>query len=150
MSVYHSPLPFAHVLTTDVFGRWLWGGSGWKPESERVLGCLFKGLAHLLIGNEDHRAPSVSFPNNLVGKVVLVRTDNSTTCHYINKLGGTKSVELCQQVWDLLHWCMVKVFQIRAIFVPADLICITHTLSFLSGVPLQDQREWALNQQVVN
>ncbi|CAC5406579.1 unnamed protein product [Mytilus coruscus] len=41
------------------------------------------------------------FLNYLIGKSVLIRSDNTTVVQYINKQGGTKSPQLCYKTWEL-------------------------------------------------
>ena len=148
-----SPPDFVHVITTDASGDG-WGGvldgvhtvSGcWKPHQKvwhinrLEMLAVFLTLKH--------------FCHTLTNKVVLVRTDNSTTCHYINKLGGTKSKELCYQLWELVHWCLDKHIQLRAVHVPGLLNQMADALSRNQEVSISevqlDQREWSLNSQVV-
>ena len=38
-------------------------------------------------------------------QTVLVATDNSTVVAYINKQGGTHSVEMCALLWRIMSWC---------------------------------------------
>ena len=75
-----------------------------------------------------------------------VRSDNTTTCAYINKMGGTKSQTMCWQVIDLLKWCLANQIQLSAIHVPG----VDNVLAdFLSRQEV-DQREWSLHGRVVN
>ena len=41
-------------------------------------------------------------------QTVLVATDNSTVVAYINKQGGTRSVEMCALLWKIMTWCQVE------------------------------------------
>ncbi|VDH94104.1 Hypothetical predicted protein [Mytilus galloprovincialis] len=54
------------------------------------------------------------FLPQLKGKNVLLRCDNSTVVQYINKQGGTKSIQLCQKTWDLLKLLIEHKSQIKA------------------------------------
>ena len=86
------------------------------------------------------------FQAELHGKHVQVRSDNTTTCAYINKMGGTKSQTMCWQVVDLLKWCIANQIQLSAIHVPG----VENVLAdFLSRQEV-DQREWSLHGRVVN
>ena len=58
------------------------------------------------------------FQAQVAGHKVLVRSDNTTTCAYINKSGGTRSRQLCWQAWDLGKWCIQHNVQLQAIHVP--------------------------------
>ena len=45
---------------------------------------------------------------------VLIRTDNTTVMHYINKQGGTRSRPLCHMSWDLWNLVLKNNMQIKA------------------------------------
>ena len=49
--------------------------------------------------------PGPSKVQGPVSKPVLVATDNSTVVAYINKQGGTHSVEMCALLWKIMTWC---------------------------------------------
>jgi hypothetical protein len=93
------------------------------------------------------------FVDRLQGKVVLVRSDNTTTCAYINRQGGTRSWELCAQACRLWLWCIQHQIAIRAVYipgpdnVPADALSRGRILHMVNLRP--DQREWSLPREVV-
>ena len=86
------------------------------------------------------------FHNQVKGHRVLVRSDNSTTCYYINKFGGTRSQELCWLTWDLWMWCSERQIELTVIHVPG----VDNVLAnFLSRQEI-DQREWSIHEHVIN
>ena len=75
------------------------------------------------------------------GKVILVRSDNTTTCAYINKSGGTRSRDLCHLALEMLEWCFSHQIELRAVHVPG----VDNVLAdFLSRQKI-DPREWGLH-----
>jgi hypothetical protein len=54
----------------------------------------------------------------VLGKKILVRSDNSTVVAYINKQGGTKSESLCRETRSLLIWCIERNIVLTASFIP--------------------------------
>ena len=113
-----SPPDFVHVVTTDASGDG-WGGVLDHVHTVKGLWQVHQKVWH--INRLEMLAVFLTlkhFHLHLINKVVLIRTDNSTTCHYINKSGGTKSRELCSQSGDLLHWYLQKGIKIRAVHVP--------------------------------
>ena len=43
-------------------------------------------------------------PQLVEGRLVLIKTDNSTVVSYLNRQGGTHSPSLCMLTWELLNW----------------------------------------------
>ena len=87
------------------------------------------------------------------GQVVLVRSDNTTTCAYINKQGGTKSSDLCAQACRLWQWCLDHNIVIRAAYIPGVVNVPADALSSGKSLPVLlnhrgDHREWSLATQV--
>ena len=86
------------------------------------------------------------FLSHIVNKTVLVRSDNTTVCSYINKLGGTKSPQLCQEVTELWDWCWSNNVEMTSLHIPGE----DNTLAdVLSRQPVQ-AREWSLHYRIVN
>ena len=86
------------------------------------------------------------FQRDLQGLHVQVRSDNTTTCAYINKMGGTRSKAMCWQTWDMLTWCISQQITLSAIHVPG----VENVLAdFLSRQEV-DQREWSLHGKVTH
>jgi hypothetical protein len=85
------------------------------------------------------------FLDKVRNKSVLVQTDNTTVLHYINKLGGTKSPQLCQITWEMLNWCIDHRIQLQAVHIPGVHNVLADTLSRR----LVPHTEWELNDYVV-
>lgn len=81
----------------------------------------------------------------LRGKRVLIRCDNSTVVQYINKQGGTHSVQLCWKAWDLWNIAISNNIQIQAAHVAGRLNILA---DHLSRVKIRET-EWSLNKSVV-
>ena len=148
-----SPPPHTRVLTTDASGTG-WGGvldGVWTVKGDWVNEDLT-----LFINNQEMRAVELSlhhFQDQLRGQSVLVRSDNTTTCAYINKQGGTKSWDLCLLAQRLWLWCLQQDIHIRATYIPgksntpADALSRGKPLDSLAH-PVVDQREWTLSREV--
>jgi len=48
------------------------------------------------------------FEHLVVGRSVLIQSDNRTVVAYINRQGGTHSIPLCMMVLSLWEWCILK------------------------------------------
>ncbi|XP_062598249.1 uncharacterized protein LOC134259672 [Saccostrea cucullata] len=81
------------------------------------------------------------------GKVILIRSDNTTVISYINKQGGTHSPELCYLIWELFQWCIQNKITIRAVHIPGKKNFLADALSRGKIVRMT---EWSLNKTVVN
>ena len=148
-----SPVPHTVVVTTDA------SSLGWGAvlegmiEGERRYGTVqgkwdcWKVAWH--INNLELMAVQLAlahFVNTLKSQMVLVRSDNTTTCAYINKQGGTRSWGLCQQAIDLWEWCTTHNIELKAVHVPG----VDNVLAdYLSRQEVK-QTEWSLHQKVVN
>ncbi|KAL0162443.1 hypothetical protein M9458_041839, partial [Cirrhinus mrigala] len=82
----------------------------------------------------------------LEGFHVLVRTDNTTVVAYINRQGGTRSLQLHNLARKLIVWSAAHFSSLRATHVPGVLNVGADLLS--RGNPLYG--EWVLHPQVVN
>ena len=60
-----------------------------------------------------------SFKDQCQNQTVLVATDNSTMVAYINKQGGTHSVEMCALLWKIMTWCHRYHITLKARHIPA-------------------------------
>ena len=114
-----------------VQGQWTIPQQEWHINVKELM-AVFLTLQHfrLLIGNVR----------------VLIRSDNSTTCAYINKKGGTRSRTLCQLAIQLWGWCLEQRVDLSAVHVPGVQNVLADSLSRWSI----DQREWSLHGQVTN
>ena len=87
------------------------------------------------------------FQEHLQGHRVLICSDNSTVISYLNKEGGTHSIEMCALIWRILAFTNSRRIQIRARHVPGSLNVIADSLSRRDKVI---QTEWSLHQQIFN
>jgi ribonuclease HI len=85
------------------------------------------------------------FQHKLKNRSVLIQTDNTTVLNYINKLGGTRSPQLCQITWEMLNWCILHRIQLQAVHIPGVLNVLADRLSRR----LVPHTESELNDQVV-
>ena len=69
-------------------------------------------------------------------QTVLVATDNSTVVAYINKQGGTHSVEMCALLWRIMSWCHRFKISLRARHIPGCLNVIADSLSRSTQKPV--------------
>ena len=69
------------------------------------------------------------FQEHLQGQSVLICSDNSTVVSYLNKEGGTHSIEMCALIWRILAFTNSRRIQIRARHVPGSLNVIADSLS---------------------
>ena len=85
------------------------------------------------------------FQKLLQNKQVLVRTDNTTVVQYINKQGGTHSLQLCQQACDLWMFALEHKIVLKS----AHIAGVTNILADqLSRIKIR-ATEWELNNVVV-
>ena len=86
------------------------------------------------------------FAPHLKGKHVLLNSDNTTVCYYLNKQGGARSVPLSQKAESLLLWCEDHSISLTAKFVPGKLNVLADALS-RSHMVLQS--EWTIAHEVL-
>ena len=87
------------------------------------------------------------FQEHLQGQTVLICSDNSTVVSYLNKEGGTHSIEMCALIWRILAFTNSRRIQIRARHVPGSQNVIADSLSQRDKVI---QTEWSLHQKIFN
>ena len=85
------------------------------------------------------------FKDQCQNQTVLVATDNSTVGAYINKQGGTHSVEMCALLWKIMTWCHHYRITLKARHIPGCLNVIADLLSRSNQV---QSPEWSLHLQV--
>ena len=78
---------------------------------------------------------------------VMISVDNITVISDINKQGGTHSINLDIEVWEIHHWCLEHDIVIRVHHIPGKFNILADHLSRLDR-PLKT--EWALDQSVAN
>ena len=86
------------------------------------------------------------FRNLCSNRTVLVATDNSSVVAYINKQGGTHSVQMCALLWHLLTWCNRHQILLQARHIPGCLNVLADALSRSRQI---QSTEWSLHPQVV-
>ena len=91
--------------------------------------------------------PLKGFQEHWQGQSVLICSDNSTVVSYLNKEGGTHSIEMCALIWRILAFPNSRRIQIRARHIPGSLNVIADSLSRRDKVI---QTEWSLHQQIFN
>ena len=62
---------------------------------------------------------------------VMISTDKTTVVSYINKQGGTHSLNLCMEVWEILRWCLEHDILIRIPHIPGTFSILADPLSRL-------------------
>ena len=85
------------------------------------------------------------FKDQCQNQTLLFATDNSTVVAYINKQGGTHSVEMCGLLWKIMTWCHHYQITLKARHIPGCLNVMADLLSRLNQV---QSTEWALHLQV--
>ena len=77
-----------------------------------------------------------------MGLTDLVASDNSTVVSYINKQGGTRSIQLCRRANELLLMCQANQIVLRARHIPGRLNVLADILSRPSQT---SGTEWSLH-----
>ncbi len=132
------------VVTTDAFSTgWgatcngqaasgLWTG----PRPLWHINCLELWAVHLALRQ---------FQPLLLGKHVLVRTDNTAAVSYINRLGGIRSHRMSQLARHLLLWSHTQFKSLRAVHIPGQLNRAADALSRQLTFP----GEWRLHPETI-
>ncbi len=81
----------------------------------------------------------------LLGKHVLVRTDNTAAVSYINQLGGIRSHRMSQLARHLLLWSHTQFKSLRAVLIPGQLNRAADALSRQLTFP----GEWRLHPETI-
>jgi hypothetical protein len=133
-----------HLYTDPSYYGWgshmglLTASGTWTPQEAlnhiNVLECetVLRALQH--------------FGKLVVNGSVLVSTDNTTTLSYINKQGGTKSIEMLHTTRTLLLWCHANGISLRAVHIKGSLNGMADLLSRDQGTV---NTEWSLHPSVV-
>jgi hypothetical protein len=136
--------PAQLTLTTDASQRG-WGG---HLEDLQAGGPWSQDLRKFHINWLELKAIHLSlleFKDQLKGKVILVRCDNSTAVAYIKNQGGTRSPDLCALLWEILLWCDQNQIELRASHLAGKKNYLADALSRGKILPT----EWTLNQAVL-
>ncbi|KAL0159829.1 hypothetical protein M9458_043554, partial [Cirrhinus mrigala] len=112
--------------------RGLWSGRHltWHINCLEML-AVFRALKHFL--------------PDLIGRHVLVRTDNTAVVYYINHQGGLRLRPLYKLAHQILVWSQGKLLSLRAVHVPGHLNMGADVLSRQGPRP----GEWMLHPEVV-
>ena len=86
------------------------------------------------------------FKDQCQNQAVLVTTDNSTVVAYINKQGGTHSVEMCVLLWKIMTWWHRYQITLKARHIPE---CLNVMADLLSRSNQVQSTEWSLHPQVL-
>ncbi len=110
----------------------LWTG----PRLLWHINCLELWAVHLALRQ---------FRPLLLGKHVLVRTDNTAAVSYINRLGGIRSHRMSQLARHLLLWSHTQFKSLRAVLIPGQLNRAADALSRQLTFP----GEWRLHPEMI-
>ena len=86
-----------------------------------------------------------AFATKLQGQRVLICSDNQTVVSYLNKQGGTKSIQLVALVWRIIAWATPREIMIKARHIPGVLNVVADSLSRKDKVI---HSEWELHPTV--
>ncbi len=110
----------------------LWTG----PRLLWHINCLELWAVHLALRQ---------FRPLLLGKHMLVRTDNTAAVSYINRLGGIRSHRISQLTRHLLLWSHMQFKSLRAVHIPGQLKRAADALSRQLTFP----GEWRLHPETI-
>ncbi len=110
----------------------LWTG----PRLLWHINCLELWAVHLALRQ---------FRPLMLGKHVLVRTDNTAAVSYINRLGGIRSHRMSQLARHLLLWSHMQFKSLRAVHIPGQLNRAADVLSRQLTFP----GEWRLHPETI-
>ena len=85
-----------------------------------------------------------NFKDQCQSQTVLVATDSSTVVAYINKQGGTHSVEMCALLWKVMTWCHRYHITLKARHIPG---CLNVMANLLSRSNQVQSTEWPTGVQ---
>ena len=81
----------------------------------------------------------------LKNKNVLIRSDSTTVCQYVNRQGGTKSPPLCYRTWDLWNFALENNMHLKAAHILGARNILADQLSRVRVRPT----EWQMHKVVV-
>jgi len=141
------PVSKSATLTTDASLEG-WGGilssgqsvsEAWSDE-EKILHINLLELK-AVFNSLSHFAPLLNPNSN-----ILVQTDNIAAMHYINKIGGTKSIQMCCVSLEIWKFCESKNIKIEAIHIPGTENLIADFFSRCTS----NNHEYYLSDQTFN
>ncbi|CAC5396319.1 unnamed protein product [Mytilus coruscus] len=86
------------------------------------------------------------FLPKLIGKNVLIRSENATVVRYINKQGGTRSPQPCMRTWKLWQLALENQIFLKAAHIAGKKNILA---DHLSRVKIQPTK-WSLNKEVTH
>ena len=113
----------------------------------RVSGVWSKKEALDHINSLELKAVLLALQNlesHVLGRSVLIRSDNMTVVSFINHQGGTHSSSLCRLALDLWEWCLQRKIFLQAAHIPGEENIVADFLSRGKYLP----SEWVLNPSV--
>ena len=81
----------------------------------------------------------------LKNKNVLIRSNSTTVCQYVNRQGGTKLPPLCYRTWDLWNFALENNMHLKAVHILGALNIFADQLSRVRVRPT----EWQMHKVVV-
>ena len=139
-----APLQTSVTITTDA-SMTGWGGHMNKQVAQ---GLWPEEMKSWHINNLELQAVILTvkhFLPHLENKAVLIRSDNTTICQYINRQGGCRSARLCQQTWELWNLAIRKNIYLKAAFIAGKMNTLADELSRTKV----KSTEWSLNQEII-
>ena len=132
------------ILTTDAslqgwgasltMGDQLLTNSGlWTPQEQQIHINVFEMKALYV--------SLLTWTNLLQGNHLTFMSDNTTVLWYLHRQGGTKSLHMLQETFQVLHLCLLKGIHLHPIYIATHLNTLTDALSRTSPV----KSEWSLN-----
>ena len=129
------------IITTDASNSG-WGAS-WETRSAAGLWSPLERSLHInILELLAVRRAIETWSRHLRGTRISILSDNSTTVAYLNRQGGTRSLRLCQETWDLLLFCQSLDISLRASHLAGEQNVLADALS--RG--LFSNHEWTLSQ----
>ena len=126
-----SKLGYGAHLENHLFqGEWSQEEKKWHINNLE-LEAVFRAIKHFL--------------PKLVGHQLLIRSDNTSVVQYLNKQGGTKSIQLCHQAWELWNFAIAHNIGLKAAHIAGKKNCLADSLS---RVHIR-HTEWSLKNTIV-
>lgn len=112
-------------------------GTWTEQENKLHINCLELEAVLLTVKN---------FLPQLRNQNLLIRSDNTTVCQFLNKEGGTRSPQLCYKTWELLKLAIRNNIRLKAAHIAGKLNVLPDQLSRIVIRPT----EWTLKDSVLN